>query len=230
MCGIFASVSRRSPIFPTPYLKQSLGNRGPDHLGEITTKAGTGTGTVRIFFTSTVLALRGAHVTAQPLSDPFTESVLCWNGEAWKVGQKSVVGNDGQVIMNLLVREASETYIDPISRVLEVVRGISGPFSFIYLDKSHDLLFFGRDFLGRRSLLFNSEDVPDAVQFSSIADSTLGAWKEVEADGIYVLALVNRPELPTCVTLPKHARQMSSFPSFIFPYKVPVSFPIDPPM
>jgi asparagine synthetase B (glutamine-hydrolysing) len=230
MCGIFVSISKGSRILPTPYLKQFLGNRGPDHLGEITTKTGADTEAVRLFFTSTVLALRGGQVTAQPLSDPFTESVLCWNGEAWKVGQELVTGNDGQALLNLLVEGASTaSEFDSIAHVLRVVRSISGPFAFVYFDKSHNLLYFGRDFLGRRSLLYNTEDVPDAVQFSSIADSPFGAWKEVEADGIYVLALTDSPGLATHVTSPADVCQMFSFLTYTFPYKAqgePVSYPL----
>jgi asparagine synthetase B (glutamine-hydrolysing) len=218
MCGIFASISKRCLILPTPYLKQSLGNRGPDHRGEIATKTSIDAKIVKIFFTSTVLALRG-QVTEQPLLDPFTESILCWNGEAWRIGQELVTGNDGQTVLNLLTKGASElSQPDSISHILRVVRSISGPFSFVYFDKSHNLLFFARDCLGRRSLLYNSEDIPDTVQLSSIADSTFGTWKEVEADGIYVLTLINS-EPATNVPLTGDVGQMSTFQVQVHPYK-----------
>jgi asparagine synthetase B (glutamine-hydrolysing) len=188
MCGIYASISTNGPIYPTEGLKQLLDKRGPDHLGDLESTIKTANRSISVSFLSTVLALRGGHVTAQPLSDTLTESVLCWNGEAWKIGQAIVQGNDGEAILNLLVSGTlGRPKINSISCVLEVLQSISGPYAFVYLDKAHDLLYFGRDDLGRRSLLYNTDG--GAIQLSSLADDTKGTWREIEADGIYVLAL-----------------------------------------
>ncbi|KAF5572916.1 asparagine synthase [Fusarium pseudocircinatum] len=132
-------------------------------------------------FTSTVLSLRGDHVAKQPLVDHVTESILCWNGEAWVIQGDSVQGNDGEAILALLAG-ASRGAGD----VLGILRAIEGPFAFIYLDKPAKRLYYGRDRLGRRSLL-----VKDGSPFvlSSIAETLVDGWTEVEADGCYTLDL-----------------------------------------
>lgn len=192
MCGIYASVSRIGTIYPSQELKQLLLHRGPDHLGESDVEINGSSEAVSLSFTSTVLALRGGYLAVQPLVSHLTGSTLCWNGEAWKIGQELVEGNDGEAILDLLTsRTASLSALDSVSRVLETMRSISGPFAFVYLDKVHDLLYFGRDYLGRRSLLLNVEGTTSTVQFSSVADTINGSWREVEADGIYILAVSN---------------------------------------
>jgi hypothetical protein len=132
-------------------------------------------------FTSTVLSLRGDHVARQPFVDPVTGSVLCWNGEAWALRGEPVQGNDGEAILALLA-EISKGSGD----VMDVLRDIEGPFAFIYLDKPAKRLYYGRDRLGRRSLL-----VKDGFPFSlsSIAEMPVDGWAEVEADGCYTLDL-----------------------------------------
>lgn len=220
MCGIFAAISEQEAPSPSPGLLQLLTNRGPDLCGNLKDVAQTVDGNIiSLHFTSTVLALRGGHVAAQPLSDPETGSVLCWNGEAWKIGQNIVEGNDGEAIVNLLGANTSpKSAVESISGVLDVLRSISGPFAFVYFDKVHGLVYFGRDCLGRRSLLYNAEDIPNTVQFSSVADAASGSWKEVEADGIYVIVL-DRQSVPPCLALLENSSIGSkSFPSYRYPW------------
>jgi asparagine synthetase B (glutamine-hydrolysing) len=212
MCGIYVSVSKTGPTYLNRELKQLLCQRGPDHLGEAKAEIETGNGSVSLSFTSTVLALRGGHLVAQPLVDPSTGSTLCWNGEAWKIGQELVRGNDGEAILGLLTsRTSSLSAFDSVTSVLEIIHSISGPFAFVYFDKVHNMLYFGRDYLGRRSLLLNVEDISATVQFSSIASKTIGSWREVEADGIYVRAMSNMPTHPSLASLPIGSPQSTIF-------------------
>lgn len=215
MCGIYASASQNTPLYPTIGLKQLLCNRGPDHVGEKITISESRA--VALLFTSTVLALRGGHVVAQPLTDPATGSTLCWNGEAWKIGEVSVEGNDGEAVLALLTSKSPDSLkAESIAHTIGSLRSISGPSAFVFHDKSHDLLYFGRDCLGRRSLLYNIDDVPGTVQFSSIADSKLDAWKEVEADGIYVLDLSSKTSPDPKVILGEFAPLDFPFPLYRF--------------
>ena len=39
--------------------------------------------------------------------------------------------------------------------ILEIMQSIEGPWAFIYFDDAENKLFFGRDKLGRRSLLLD---------------------------------------------------------------------------
>ncbi|KAH6695293.1 asparagine synthase [Plectosphaerella plurivora] len=187
MCGIHVAISRNGAApSPSQQLKTCLTNRGPDHLGRehATITADNGSCT-SLAFTSTVLSLRGDHVTPQPFCSAAegSGSVLCWNGEAWKMDGEPVEGNDGEAVFSRLVAAAGET------AVLHVLRGIRGPFAFVYLDATASRLYFGRDRLGRRSLL-QTHDGAGGLTISSVADAAdISGWSEVEADGIYVLDL-----------------------------------------
>jgi asparagine synthetase B (glutamine-hydrolysing) len=188
MCGIFASVIRGSPgLEPSDKLGHRLRNRGPDRTGTVHRRLGPGDGNpdwTSLTFASSVLALRGDGITGQPLMNPQTGAVLCWNGEAWSIDGKPVTGNDATAIFPLL--QSAEG----VDAVLDVLRSIQGPFAFIYWDGRRDgQIFFGRDRLGRRSLL--AQDARDYFLLSSVADSTASSWNEVEADGVYVMDLVD---------------------------------------
>lgn len=191
MCGIHASISSRGFQVPGHDLKHDLCNRGPDHLGEAQATVENDGTTYCISLTSTVLALRGGeHLTPQPFVDLQNGSILCWNGEAWKIGTQTIAGNDGQKVFEALSKEiqARNNVSESNSRVFEVISSIYGPFAFVFFDNIHKQLFFGRDRLGRRSLLYNSFQNTEAIEFSSVGDTDRGPWNEVETDGIYVLS------------------------------------------
>jgi asparagine synthetase B (glutamine-hydrolysing) len=139
---------------------------------------------------STVLALRGNHVTVQPFVNPSNGSILCWNGEAWKIGSNSIEGNDGQLLFDLLMRASStqKCAAESIVAILNILQTISGPFAFVFVDKIHSQIYFGRDCLGRRSLLYKIDGDSHTLHLSSVADPTSGPWLEVEADAIYQLS------------------------------------------
>lgn len=212
MCGIYASVSTRSFHAPSDALKQLLCNRGPDHVGEAQARIEVENGSpCWVSLMSTVLALRGGHVTAQPFLDFFNNSALCWNGEAWKIGPDAVSGNDGQAIFDMLIKASSDFTATPDSTaaILRVLQSISGPFAFVYLDKYHNQLYFGRDRLGRRSLLHKTDGHAN-LQFSSIADTVTGPWVEVEADAVYRMSF-NEPTAPKHVNDSNHELPQTPF-------------------
>jgi asparagine synthetase B (glutamine-hydrolysing) len=186
MCGIHASISTRGFQPPSSGLKLLLCNRGPDHIGEAQAEINQDGERYWLSFTSTVLALRGGHLQIQPFVDSRSGSVFCWNGEAWRIGSEPVIGNDGQKIFEALLQASSQTLVsDSIAAVLGVLRSISGPFAFVFLDKIHGHIYFGRDRLGRRSLLYNTESPPGCMEIASTSDPDRQCWKEIEADAIY---------------------------------------------
>ncbi|KAB8289689.1 hypothetical protein EYC80_010601 [Monilinia laxa] len=202
MCGIYASISTRGLQTSSHALKHFLCNRGPDHTGSAQANFNSSDGTIYFLsFLSTVLALRGDHITPQPFdgstivnaSTSNPNSILCWNGEAWKIDGELVNGNDGQVIYDMLVKAVSTAISasDATVAVVKTLRSISGPFAFVFWDSFHGAIYCGRDRLGRRSLLYNvdntSEDLGESeyIEFASTADPAQGNWKEIEADGIY---------------------------------------------
>jgi asparagine synthetase B (glutamine-hydrolysing) len=223
MCGIHVVVSRKPDVDTTilpSQLKQCLCNRGPDHFGQVTTRLTATTPDavqdVSLTFTSTVLSLRGDHVTRQPFQDSRTGSVLCWNGEAWQINERPVEGNDGEAIFALLT-EASKKWSmtgsnEHILDVFRSTKAITGPFAFVYFDGPSETLYFGRDRLGRRSLLICRDETDGSFVLSSIAEACQADWKEVESDGIYSVAL----------------RQASPSPSFPSPVRHSWRLPVEP--
>lgn len=191
MCGIYCTISRGAVIEPSQHARELLRHRGPDVLDSMTRTVAEPdspdkSNKVSIHFTSSVLALRGETAVPQPLQDTVNDSVLCWNGEAWKTVDGVVSGNDGMVIMGLLSN--ASRHADSQSRILRVIEQIRGPFALVYYD-GKDKLYYGRDCLGRRSLMIARLEDGSAI-ISSVADLSLNAqWSEVDADGLYVFDL-----------------------------------------
>lgn len=195
MCGIFCSIARNGFVHPDASTKQLLHSRGPDssgqHLVTIDTKDAS---KVHATFHSTVLSLRGQSIVEQPLRDGSTQSVLCWNGEAWSIGDETVTGNDSELVFARLIAASSAPSSELSPRaVIALLASIRGPYAFVFYDAPHKLLYYGRDCLGRRSLL--RKFTPDGtIVLSSVCDNASGeSWAEVEADGIYVLDLGHTP-------------------------------------
>ena len=189
MCGIFAAITTATQCPISKTLEQRLRNRGPDHLGTVTTRLRPGDGVSSAFtlnLTSTVLSLRGDHIATQPLVHETSGSVLCWNGEAWKIRGQVVHGNDAEAVFSLLSEAGRSSLDDNGKRVLDSIREIEGPFAFIYFDQPAGRLYYGRDRLGRRSLLVNPGE---PFLLASISDCSDPGWTEVEADGIYTLQM-----------------------------------------
>lgn len=90
--------------------------------------------------------------------------------------------NDGEEVFKLLLTAG---------RVQSVLEGIAGPYAFVYFDAVGGRVWFGRDAVGRRSLLCRyGERWEDGVVVASVGDGDKGvAWKEVEADGVRFLDL-----------------------------------------
>ena len=166
-------------------LRRCLCNRGPDHITTHETRLADGAPATHLAFTSSVLALRGDHIARQPFVDPETGSVFCWNGEAWKIRHHDVSGNDGEAVAALLNEAVKRDLEEREAAILRVLRSIDGPFAFVFFDKPSGKVYYGRDRLGRRSLVIREGG--QCVVLSSITDAADPHWREVEADGIYVL-------------------------------------------
>jgi asparagine synthetase B (glutamine-hydrolysing) len=202
MCGIFFSLARHGHIGPDAGTEKLLRNRGPDSAGQYRTRipaelvsAEGSSIQLHATFFSTVLSLRGNAIVEQPLKDEESGSVFCWNGEAWSMqGQlDTITGNDSQIVFDLLLQATRASLPGrrnaSVERVTSVLSAIRGPYAFVFYDARNQSLFFGRDCLGRRSLLRKSTPAHELV-FSSVRSATLGAeWAEVEADGIYMVDL-----------------------------------------
>ncbi|KAL8674531.1 MAG: hypothetical protein Q9168_001049 [Polycauliona sp. 1 TL-2023] len=192
MCGIFFTYSSDSDVALSSELFDRLTRRGPDHVGRSSSKCSTGS----IIFISSVLSLRGEGVVKQPLDDSHTGSVLCFNGEAWYLDNAVIPGNDTQVVFDLLLQATAEVdplpllgHRDPVGQaVVKALSRISGPYAFIYYEARHNQLFYGRDPMGRRSLLTYKGEESFMVSSVPFNAASGGTWTEVEANGIYAIS------------------------------------------
>ncbi|KAF1990746.1 cytoplasm protein [Aulographum hederae CBS 113979] len=195
MCGIHCTVSWHGFASIDASHEEKLRARGPDSICHHKVAVQHPTAHAPhafLTFTSTVLSLRGSEIVAQPLVDHSTGSVLCWNGEAWNIASSPVPCNDSKTIFTLLLHVAVTTDGDRETskdRVLDILSSIRGPFAFVFYDASNTRLFFGRDCLGRRSLVQWAGSAGDFC-LSSISDNVNpDSVTELVANNVYVLKL-----------------------------------------
>ncbi|XP_038056294.1 asparagine synthetase domain-containing protein 1-like isoform X2 [Patiria miniata] len=198
MCGIYCLLApasyepcRLHAKLVNSKLYHILKRRGPDSsndlLKPINTKSaddGQQPAEFHGLFSGHVLHQRGT-LTPQPLED-LDGNVLLWNGEIFGGIQVDSDNNDGDLLLTMLQPCQSG------QEILSVLSQIKGPWSFIYWQESQHCLWFGRDCLGRRSLLIGCfTDNKQTFAVSSVArrpEITMNErWSEVPADGIYCL-------------------------------------------
>jgi asparagine synthetase B (glutamine-hydrolysing) len=182
MCGIYCCLSRHGFAQVPENTRELLRHRGPDTLQEQYIECHG----FYLTFISSVLSLRGDTIVSQPLIDDQTRSILCWNGEAWLVDNQTVIGNDSKAVFDLLLSAASE--INPAIAIPEAFSRIQGPFACVFYDSRQSQLYFGRDGLGRRSLVTTTSENGNVI-ISSVSTPDHKSWVEVEANGIHVINL-----------------------------------------
>ena len=208
MCGIFFSYSQCKPSPPCNLICGYLDRRGPDGSNLLSLEIRKSSledindcdcEFVYLTFYSSVLSLRGDKTTKQPLQDPSTGSIFCWNGEAWNLNDQPVIGSDTEIVFELLLRAAETSTIkgkhvsssddETAQGIVSVLSSISGPASFVFYEAQNQRIFYGRDSLGRRSLL-QKRNLDRSLSISSVrppSDSSI--WDEVEAGDIRMLDL-----------------------------------------
>lgn len=219
MCGIFFSCTQNGYKYCSDRLKGLLERRGPDSTCTIHRKVDFEQASSHniassqphvLTLCSTVLSLRGDGLARQPMEDRDTGSVLCWNGEAWHIGDDVVHGSDTQTVFTLFLQaiqptvsacnNAESPYDRSIQNFVDTVASISGPYAFVFYDALRQRVFFGRDPLGRRSLTTPIGPSRGLI-ISSLCDCIDNElWTEVEADGIYLLDLRRASSLTSDAT------------------------------
>lgn len=181
MCGIYCHVSRNNKQCSCK-ASASLQNRGPDGSDRATAV----TDGVEIEFEGCVLRLRGARVVRQPVRDPTSGNVLLWNGEIF--GGLEVVDDESDTLKLFASLNECDGAIDG---VLDVFSRIKGPWAFVYWQHAQKKLWFGRDYFGRRSLLWSLDDEGDGscLTLSSVAcgERVDAKWTEVPCVGLFAL-------------------------------------------
>ena len=168
---------------------------------------------VKFYVYATVLGLRGSRYRkeiAQPIADIKSGSFFCWNGEAWKISGIPVEGYDTEAVSSMLFnckidldpgsdtekQFPTESSLDPAQKAAlraysQEISRIEGPFAFVFWDNKHKLVLFGRDFLGRRSLVLKVNHNQGLAISSVCSTGESEDWIEVAANGIYYMNFKN---------------------------------------
>ncbi|XP_057884225.1 asparagine synthetase domain-containing protein 1 [Melospiza georgiana] len=186
MCGICCVVTLCSQRAIHDFLSEDilchLRRRGPDSSQELIKTVSDLS--YQCVFSGHVLHMRGL-VTPQPLEDA-NKNVFLWNGEIFSGVHVGNLENDTEVVFHHLASCSSEMDI------LSLFSSLQGPWAFIYYEAPSHSLWFGRDYFGRRSLLWQfSNEVDRAFWLSSVSGcSESGSqWQEVPACGIFKIDL-----------------------------------------
>jgi asparagine synthetase B (glutamine-hydrolysing) len=174
MCGILFTLSS-SPSPPSQSHISLISLRGPDSTRTHTVISGRNT----ITFTFSLLSVRGSQPTPQPLIDPSTGSVLCWNGEAWRIRGVPITScaSDTREVFKVLLSA-------PGGKVEGVLGAVEGEFAFVFYDAPTGMCWYGRDWAGRRSLVRRRRG--SALEVASVGDEVRKeSWEEVEAGGVW---------------------------------------------
>ena len=202
MCGFTLLLSQGpSPLISEPQ-RVALKARGPDSFQivhrQYTVSVAGGPlcpprPSLSLSLAASVLSLRGMKVQSQPLIDHGSGSLFTWNGEAWLSGSKEVQGNDAHFVFRRILARAnfSQDALPREERLVLVLRdvlgAITGPFSFLFFDTRSSCLFYGRDFLGRKSLLHRRSERGTLEVSSLPMEGDPGGWTEVDPCGIHYL-------------------------------------------
>ena len=190
MCGIFCNISQNHAncieiSHEWEACKNLIIARGPDGLIE---KFENLTSIWSGHFVASVLWMQGSNFCEQPAIDS-SGNILLWNGDIFSGNLAQDNLCDTIVLLNAL---------QSCSSVLSVFQEIQGPYSFIYFQKSTNLLYFGRDVIGRHSLLLKVNTDENILTLTSVASKEVNRIMEIPAIGIFVMNLNNSRVNFTC--------------------------------
>ena len=221
MCGFSFSCSQEHVPNVSQDLVELISRRGPDSLNVVQCgnlcsplyqHANQSEEHLHYSAVASVLALRGSVVVAQPLRDNSSGSLLLWNGEAWKFRNEAIHGNDTEMILEALLKSCS-TYFDKhpndtqegnqlLLAVKDVIQAVEGPFAFVFYEGLSQCAFYGRDRIGRRSLLV-SNGPNDEFNISSVSTGPMsGVWREVETTGVFMHKQKSSAQGPQILHMP----------------------------
>ena len=202
MCGIccIVCISCKSnnnfecQTFLENSIRPSLSRRGPDFSKSLTIPILRGIGDGSHFrVCACTLQMRGSPIVNDAYAQPVTNSAgqtLLWNGEVFAGLDVKESECDTNVLFEALTASRSD------DEILAIIKSIKGPYSFVFIDG--DSLWFGRDYFGRRSLLWSQraqDDGSRSLMLSSVADGVERdrergiAWQEVPAKGLFKINL-----------------------------------------
>lgn len=182
MCGIFCCVSQDSENVESSdewnMCQDFIKARGPDKSAQkVVPLSESWFG----HFAASILWMQGLQLTDQPLVDSHG-NILLWNGDIFSGSLAKAETCDALTVLNAF---------GTCSKIMHVLRDVQGPYSFIYFQKSSNLLYFGRDIVGRHSLLIYLNNKQNTITLTSVGSKQLKNIVEVPAIGIFVINLSN---------------------------------------
>jgi asparagine synthetase B (glutamine-hydrolysing) len=181
MCGIdfevFPPTKSRSNCF------ESIRRRGPDAEQELVKVLDKW----HVRMHSTVLHLRGGECVAQPLVNE--RFALLWNGEAYDGLEMGLYDNDTSALFHTIATSQS---------VSDIFLAIRGEYAFVLLDQQDQMIYYGRDVFGRRSLVQQIDST--YIRLTSVVPLQAQNATEVPATGIWRIKLSE--ELTSPVLIP----------------------------
>ncbi|RPD81814.1 hypothetical protein L226DRAFT_528055 [Lentinus tigrinus ALCF2SS1-7] len=235
MCGILFSIQTKDPasgdrpnhltnLFPR--LTSAIAARGPDAQDSVQLDVAQ----LILTFSASELRLRGETLVTQPHRDA-DGNLLCWNGEIFEGLNVAPDENDGVKLLSALAG-CCNAY-----DVSSAFGAIEGPYAFLYYHRSTNTLYFGRDPLGRRSLLVHHPDAANPYFVLSSVSAGLDPGHSLEelstahlfAIDLNVAAgLGDLLELQSCISSVPRDIGGKSLP-FAHPSAVNRTIPNDPP-
>ncbi|XP_014608843.1 PREDICTED: asparagine synthetase domain-containing protein CG17486 [Polistes canadensis] len=181
MCGIFCCISQCSDANVNhsdqwDRCKNLLISRGPDKLVKNFISL---TDIWCCHLAASILWTQGLKLAEQPLIDP-NGNILLWNGDVFSGSLAQNDTSDSITVLNAFSKSLNIT---------NTLRHIQGPYSFIYFQKSSKLLYFGRDIIGRHSLLLQLNNEKSTLTITSVGGKCFQNILEVPAIGIFVINL-----------------------------------------
>lgn len=166
---------------------QDLAKRGPD--AQVARQWSCGPdGALQALLAASVLRMRPGPVIFQPVefwSDVLAEpGFLCWNGEVYG-GMDADGACDTPVVASWLRRAAS------LEEWVAMLAAVRGPHAFVVWLPRSGRLWFGRDPVGRRSLLVACQSA-FVVSSTAFGGEAAGLWREVPIGGAFELRIGRR--------------------------------------
>ncbi|TKY84569.1 hypothetical protein EX895_006471 [Sporisorium graminicola] len=204
-----------------PSVLENIRHRGPDCLNTFHHDFFAATEPWTVSLTSSVLSLRGDGITAQPLCSKDGRLLLAWNGQifAWDDQQTSSdrasssrhrldSGENDAIILLDRIQQLLDQHIqdrtdDACQQALcSALAEVEGPYAFVLLDRAQSKLYFGRDPLGRRSLLLHQSGDHSALAIVSVASEDMLCCGvspspiEIDCSSLWSIDLLNVPASP----------------------------------
>ncbi|BGP18654.1 hypothetical protein JCM10213v2_006720 [Rhodosporidiobolus nylandii] len=164
-------------------LVEGVKGRGPDAHNTITKHLHTSSKSshFELRFHASILHMRGDDVTVQPFTAD-NGDVLLWNGEVFDGLEVDSHENDGKKLFDRIQLCGPSSFS-------AAIRDVEGPYAFVYYEASTQCIYFARDPLGRRSLLFHRPTPQNPFFLLTSAapgkQFTLQDWEEVGCEAVH---------------------------------------------